>query len=240
MAPPVQRLPRDPREPTRTAEFVVVAIPTLVALVLGALCVMPSVFASATTASAESVWAGTRTVTRPATTPTVPSAAPTPSVQAPTQTVAPAAAVSKPATTTRTSKPATTTPTSKPATTTTKAAPAKTTAKKPPSTASAAGPFVVTVNTDGGQAEIDACNGPILWQHMLIAQHAKCGGTRFYPLVVGSLVTLAGSAITPGIYRVTSIAETFTGDTTYALPHPYALQTCLTLTDTRLWYLQPV
>lgn len=229
------RLPRDPREPTRTGEFVVVAIPALAALVLGAMFVMPSVFASATTASAESVWAGTSNVTRSATTSTVPTATPTPSVQAPTptptRTVAPTAAVTKPATTTHTSKPAKTTTT---------AAPAKTTAKKPSSTAAAAGPFVVTVNTDGGQAEIDACKGPILWQHMLIAQHAKCGGTRFYPLVVGSLVTLAGSAITPGIYRVTSIAETFTGDTTYALPHPYALQTCLTLTDTRLWYLQPV
>jgi hypothetical protein len=66
MAPQDPRLPQPARKPKITRETIVVAIPALAALALGAMFVMPSVFASATPAShPASVWAGPA-IARPA------------------------------------------------------------------------------------------------------------------------------------------------------------------------------
>ncbi len=74
----------------------------------------------------------------------------------------------------------------------------------------------------------------------LIAEHNNCGGTQWYVLKVGSLVTLAGKTIIPGQYRVSAVIDYPARTDTWAKPHPYDLQTCLSATMIRLWYMLPV
>lgn len=90
----------------------------------------------------------------------------------------------------------------------------KTTVKPAAAPATKTG-LVIAVNVSGGQSAIDKCAGAILYAGDLIAQHNYCGGTRFYTLKVGSLVTLAGAAIIPGLYRVVTVAQNSVGSSNY-------------------------
>lgn len=101
-----------------------------------------------------------------------------------------------------------------------------------------AGPdMYVAVNTSGGQAQIDACVGPVLYGGNIIAQHDYCGGARFLNLSVGDTVQLSG--ITNGLYKVSGIAHYPVGSTSYVVPSYYALQTCTGGDIVRLVYLVP-
>lgn len=119
--------------------------------------------------------------------------------------------------------------------------PATTTAKKVASTKPAtAGGMSVVVNVAGGQAAIDACRGPVLYGGVIIAQHDRCGGTRYYSLGVGSLVTLSGAAVRAGVYRVTAIANNRAGSASYTWPREYMIETCIGGGAVRLWYIEKV
>ena len=100
------------------------------------------------------------------------------------------------------------------------------------------GPLLVTVNVIGGQPQIDMCKGPVLVPDQnIIAQHDGCGGNSFKSLTLGSSITLAGSAVANGNYRVTSIQTFPIGATNYPEPSTYALQTCVGGSLVHLWYL---
>jgi len=99
----------------------------------------------------------------------------------------------------------------------------------------------VVVNAVGGQSAIDRCIGPVLYAGVIIAQHDYCRGTRYYALSVGSLVSLSGTAVRPGIYRVSSIANNRAGSSSFAMPSQYLLETCVGSGGAvRLWYIERV
>jgi len=244
--------PRPGRRLRLAAGTLAAAIPTVAALALGLMFVMPSVFAAAPT-SAASAWAGPDTRIRTsATTPTVQAStqtpAPVPSKAATTAPPAPAVTKAAPAVTkaapavTRAApsvtKAAATRPANKPIPS--QAAKKKVTSSPATKATVPTGPMVIPVNITGGQAAIDSCKGPVLVYGYLIAEHDGCGGTQWYVLSVGSTVTLNGSAVSPGSYKVTSIAQYSIGATDYVMPHPYALQTCIGNNMVRVWYLQPI
>ena len=234
MTPKDARPPEPALKAKWSGETLVVAIPALAALVLGSMFVMPTVFASATTSQAVSVWGGP-VIARPAAsgTPLVPTSLPIPSI-APSVSTTPTVEATAAATTVA-RKAATTAPAKKATTRS-----SKTTTATASSPASPTGPMLVTVNVAGGQPEIDACKGPVLVFDQLIAEHNVCGGSSFYVLKVGSLVTLAGRAVTDGAYRVSFVVDIPAHTELFAIPVPYALQTCMSSTVTRLWYLVPV
>lgn len=138
----------------------------------------------------------------------------------------------KPSTSSTTTSAKTTGATTKPKTATV-AAPRTATAK-------AATSLAVVVNVAGNQAAIDACKGPVLYAGAIIAQHDYCGGTRFYALRVGSLVTLSGAAVRAGTFRVASIANSQVGSSAYTWPSQYMLETCLRSGAVRLWYIERI
>lgn len=110
-----------------------------------------------------------------------------------------------------------------------------------PAVPQAARSLSVVVNPVGGQSVIDRCLGPVLYAGVIIAQHDYCGGTRYYALSVGSLVSLSGTAVRAGIYRVSSIANNRAGSSSFAMPSQYLLETCVgTGGAVRLWYIERV
>ncbi len=88
----------------------------------------------------------------------------------------------------------------------------------------------------GGQAAIDSCQGPVLLYGFLIAEHNYCGGSRFYALKVGSLVTLSGRVA--GTFRVERIIDARVGQpATMTGSGGYTLQTSVSGGTVRLWLL---
>lgn len=101
--------------------------------------------------------------------------------------------------------------------------------------------MTITVNLAGGQKVIDTCKGPVNYASWgIIAEHSHCGGARYKTLKVGDVVTLKGSKVTNGNYKVRKIVDNRAGSTVYEQPNPYLLQTSLGGGAVRHWHLTKV
>lgn len=100
----------------------------------------------------------------------------------------------------------------------------------------------IYVGLVGGQATIDQCSGPVLYEIVtlthIVAEHDQCGGwARFGNLPTGTIVNMSG--VVSGTYKVVAHMTVVTGGSSDLIRNfgdipPVVLQTCIPGTNSTL------